>query len=67
MAKFQPGDIVKLKSGSPDMTVEGYEALWAGDSSIETENVHCAWFDGKTMHKELFQQNALEIVKQPSS
>jgi uncharacterized protein YodC (DUF2158 family) len=62
MAKFQPGDIVKLKSGGPNMTVEGYETLFAGDSSIETNNVQCSWFNGNTIHKELFQDSALEIA-----
>jgi uncharacterized protein YodC (DUF2158 family) len=53
---FKPGDVVKLKSGGPVMTVERVET--------ESENrvfVYCVWFDDK--HKQVrghFSPAALE-------
>lgn len=38
MPEFQPGDVVKLKSGAPAMTVERRE-LWNGE-----QRVFCEWF-----------------------
>lgn len=34
---MQPGDVVQLKSGGPQMTVE----------SVEEKGVICTWFDAK--------------------
>lgn len=67
MAQFHPGNIVKLKSGGPKMTVEGYEQLVALDTAVETDNVQCSWFEGNTRFKEFFQENALEIVAPENS
>ena len=39
---FKAGDVVKLKSGGPKMTIEKIGAT----SSANEENVaHCVWFD----------------------
>jgi len=37
---FEPGDIVRLKSGSPDLTVEHI-----GGGPFGNDNVHASWFD----------------------
>ena len=42
--EFKIGDVVKLKSGGPNMTVE----------VIGEQGVYCAWFD-KSEKKEHFQ------------
>jgi uncharacterized protein YodC (DUF2158 family) len=34
---FQVGDVVRLKSGGPDMTVQ----------SIDSDGLYCTWFDDK--------------------
>lgn len=41
MQKFKPGDVVKLKSGGPSMTIGGYSAVASGESSTI---VMCRWF-----------------------
>ncbi len=46
---ISPGDIVQLKSGGPEMTVE-----W-----IDEQVAMCAWFDGKKNYKEQFQLTSL--------
>lgn len=43
------GDIVILKSGGPDMTVE-----W-----IEAGAAYCVWFDGKKQNAEHFRVTSL--------
>lgn len=41
--KFQPGDVVTLKSGGPRMTVVDYGKYGHGDE----ESYLCKWFDNK--------------------
>lgn len=48
--KFKPGDIVILKSGGPDMTV---------DSANDIE-IACIWFDGKRQIKKTFRPETLK-------
>jgi uncharacterized protein YodC (DUF2158 family) len=50
MASFQIGEIVELKSGSPDMTVEGGEG----------ESVYCVWFDKMDAKRGVFPAAALK-------
>ena len=49
---FSPGDVVRLKSSSPSMTVDA-----CGGSRIT-----CVWFEGNTVHREEFDMTALEKV-----
>ena len=50
---FQIGDVVKLKSGGPNMTV----------STIKQEEIWCAWFDNNQEPKKaFFKPNMLEKV-----
>lgn len=52
---FNVGDIVKLKSGGPDMTVR---------SVPEKGNVYqCQWFAGKKLEQGAFPGDSLEKVK----
>lgn len=53
--KFEVGDIVKLKSGGPDMTIQGKDAF--GEDSF-----HCQWFSGKKLERGSFPTNSLERV-----
>lgn len=54
--KFKSGDIVKLKSGGPDMTVQRYDKLNSG--------YRCQWFAGKKLESGVFPENSVEFVKE---
>ena len=49
------GDIVRLKSGGPDMTVVG--------TGVKV----CEWFTGTTLCQVAFPSDILEIVDKPDS
>ncbi len=53
---FKLGDTVGLKSGGPTMTVE----------LIDGDGVHCFWFDGKNLKRDIFPEAALEPRKPPA-
>ncbi len=45
MADFAPGDVVRLKSGGPAMTIDGIEnghcvCLWFGNDNMELQRRH---------------------------
>jgi uncharacterized protein YodC (DUF2158 family) len=48
------GDVVRLKSGGPPMTVVTYDY----------NKVECAWFDGTTMKSGTFARESLEEASQ---
>ena len=52
MAQIKVGDVVKLKSGGPKMTVESTKSNPAG--------VLCTWFDNAEKKSSFFQPEALE-------
>jgi len=60
-SRFQVGDVVKLKSGGPEMTVE--EAVSDG----ERDGYRCQWFAGKKLEGGWFPEAGLEpaSVKPP--
>ena len=47
------GDVVRLKSGGPQMTVRSYPytMIYGKDDSM----VECEWFDEVRFHKEVFR------------
>lgn len=53
--EFKVGDIVKLKSGGPDMTVEEWSAYYG--------SYECQWFAGKKLDTGRFKFESLELVK----
>lgn len=59
-AAFNVGDIVKLKSGGPDMTVN--EVMKDYSTGRNTGNYRCQWFAGKKLDHGLFPVESLERV-----
>jgi len=61
--ELRVGDVVRLKSGSPKMTIEGI-----GDYSLMGVAGHdqakCVWFEGPKRHSEVFEFATLEIAGQ---
>jgi len=64
--EFKSGDVVRLISGGPDMTVVEYVlALGEKEFLSNTSNwVDCVWFDGKKRQTGRFPPESLERVKQ---
>jgi uncharacterized protein YodC (DUF2158 family) len=54
LKKFKPGDIVRLKSGGPDMTVT--------EPHHNEEEWICKWFGGKKLEVGHFPEATLEAV-----
>lgn len=52
--QFRVGDLVRLKSSGPAMTVEGTDA----------DAVHVAWFVGDELHRETMRNENVERVYQ---
>lgn len=55
MSTFQTGDIVKLKSGGPAMTVQR-------TTSVNGGTYACQWFAGKKLEEGFFKAEQLEPV-----
>jgi uncharacterized protein YodC (DUF2158 family) len=54
--RFKVGQIVRLKSGGPEMTVKKQEAFLDGD-------YRCQWFAGRKLEFGDFPHDSLELVK----
>jgi len=59
MSAFKAGDVVCLKSGGPDMTVERTEVI-SGETSII-----CVWFVEKNLYRASFPASALSTALWP--
>ncbi|MFC3606735.1 YodC family protein [Stutzerimonas tarimensis] len=54
--EFKIGDIVKLKSGGPEMTVQ--------QAPTDTSTYYkCQWFAGKKLESGVFPEGSLESAK----
>lgn len=51
---YKVGDLVRLKSGGPKMTVNSINSVW----------IDCAWFTGSKANRENFKPEALERYKE---
>lgn len=54
------GDIVRLKSGSPKMTVEEIGKY----RYSENDRAKCIWFDGAEKHEDVFEFHTLKVVEE---
>ncbi len=59
MNAFKAGDVVCLRSGGPDMTVESTETT-AADVSVT-----CVWFMDKSLYRASFPVSALSAALWP--
>ncbi|WP_089681935.1 YodC family protein [Billgrantia gudaonensis] len=57
--KFVVGDVVKLKSGGPEMTVNSYLG--------RLDKYSCQWFAGKKLEQGSFPEDSLEKVEKDKS
>jgi uncharacterized protein YodC (DUF2158 family) len=68
MADFQPGDVVKLKSGGPSMTVSNVDDY---GPTGPTNGALCVWFEQvkgvQTAFDKVFDVAVLEPVKPQST
>ncbi|EGQ8176521.1 YodC family protein [Vibrio vulnificus] len=60
-AIYAVGDIVKLKSGGPDMTVKEVitKGLGSADYGAFSGSYRCQWFAGKKLDNGVFPQESL--------
>ena len=56
---FKCGDVVRLKSGSPLMTVEDIGKYGYSDKN----QAKCVWFDSQKKCEGLFEPDMLEVVE----
>lgn len=61
MHSFQAGEVVCLKSGGPDMTIESVQAGQTPDVAIVT----CVWFVEKTLYRTTLPVSALTSAMWP--
>ena len=62
MEKIVKGDVVKLKSGSPKMTVEETSRWDAAKGIYDEECIRCTWFQDDEVISKYFDASALEKV-----
>ena len=62
--EIKKGDVVRLKSGGPDMTVQNIADY--SNYGIE-DGANCVWFDGKTKKQEVFDRLTLVQVDQQAN
>ena len=61
MHSFQAGEVVCLKSGGPDMTIESVQAGAGSNAAIVT----CVWFVDKTLYRTTLPVSALTSAMWP--
>ena len=63
MAKFNPGDVVELKSGGPVMTVKAYN--WnVTKGAYEEDRLVCTWFDkDQKLQSATFPETNLKVAE----
>jgi uncharacterized protein YodC (DUF2158 family) len=59
MHSFQAGEVVCLKSGGPDMTIESVQ------TGSDVTNVTCVWFVDKTLYRTTLPVSALTSALWP--
>ncbi|MEP6846348.1 MAG: DUF2158 domain-containing protein [Panacibacter sp.] len=61
--KFQAGDKVMLKTGSPLMTVKGHAATHTSNGNIAIiDKYECIWSDGRKTQQAVFVEDILKLM-----
>ena len=61
MEQFQPGDVVRLKSGGPSMTITAL-GVYSGWAMRPTDTASCRWFEGEKPQETVFDVALLAKV-----
>tara|TARA_R110001592_G_scaffold17518_2_gene73784 strand:+ start:83777 stop:83974 length:198 start_codon:yes stop_codon:yes gene_type:complete len=62
--KFSIGDVVELKSGSPEMTITSQKTQADFEQGyMHNGNYKCTWFEGAKEHSAIFPEDALELTE----
>jgi uncharacterized protein YodC (DUF2158 family) len=61
MHSFQVGEVVCLKSGGPDMTIEAVQT----NQALDVATVTCVWFVEKTLYRTSLPVSALTSAMWP--
>ncbi len=59
MEQLKAGEIVRLKSGGPEMTIEEI-SRWHESSKDQAK---CTWFNGGKIESKIFELTSLEKIK----
>ena len=58
---FEKGNVVRLKSGGPSMTVENVVKEGSPLAGISAGDIVCIWFDNGKLERKAFKPFVLEI------
>jgi uncharacterized protein YodC (DUF2158 family) len=61
MERFQQGDVVRLKSGGPWMTITAL-GIYSGWTMSPSDTASCRWFEGDKPQETVFDVALLEKV-----
>jgi uncharacterized protein YodC (DUF2158 family) len=58
---FKVGDIVVIKSGGPQMTIEKIGSIGFYNKEV---GAHCCWFENNKIQRDVFRFDTLKLVKE---
>jgi uncharacterized protein YodC (DUF2158 family) len=64
---FKIGDVVKLKSGGPDMTIENIGKYGKYGMTATEDSAKCVWFEKTNRKESVFALPLLERAESPQS
>lgn len=76
MEQFIKGNVVRLKSGGPEMTIVRVLGIEKGNARIEMQDkfmlssgydngdLFCEWFEKTTRKNDVFKASSVELIKE---